>query len=364
MRGKSHRNTTTLALELMGKQEDHQLSFAGNADEIARMAVKFDAQKDMEMVKVKGYFRNPKDDPHHRSKLMPKQLHDVPSYSVDLKKDMPMLYWTSLNHYIDIGKGPGLFDDYDGYSFYNGSASKLRTEGGTVDTATAIYLDIRYLHAPGHPFYDNCSPAIERYSYYQDKGLYSSMEEEAQARYPLATGRPGKGVGFPYSVFSPVDNATRYWFDHYLESREDQSIAFCAHTIQDCTIPMHAAAVIGHHHYGYEKALDGNWTEWLADDDLHDHIIALYHEYKGHDDSPPTKLTQEDRDRTPAMNWSPDMLATWLAINSYQDFKNIYLPMKDDFEPDVDLQKERTAMAAAMTMMIMLKADTSAAPGS
>lgn len=85
---------------------------------------------------------------------------------------------TSLNHMIDIRKGPGVFDDFDGYSYWRGSASTEQYQDAAevmdlsgveiawlwshgwskVDAALnmdyARALGDEYVHAPGQQWYD------------------------------------------------------------------------------------------------------------------------------------------------------------------------------------------------------------------
>ncbi len=349
-----------MVFDLLDKLEGYDLSFTDDRKAIIKMAINVDIQKDMEMVKVQGMVRFRWDNPKNRRRFMPKMMHDKPSYSWDVKKDWPFLHWTALNHYIDIGKGPGTYDDYDGYSYYNGSASKISKDKKMgADGGAAVYLDIRYLHAPGHPFYDNCSPAIERYSRWFENDKYSSLEEESQARFPLSPGRSAFNAGYPYSVFIPIDNITRYWFEQYVKTREPECVGWVCHTIQDCSIPMHATAVIGHHHFAYEKRLDQLWDDVLEDPDFEARAIELFHSFEGHDDNPPTSLDKEDHGKTPCINWRIDMLATWMALNSHREFNTHYKDLGKEFVPDEESMKELLAKAVAMSMLVALKADSS-----
>jgi hypothetical protein len=360
MNSQSHRMTTTLVFDLFDKLEGYDLSFADDRKKIIKMAVNVDKQKDMEMVKVQGMVRFRWNDPKNRPKFMPKIMHDTPSYSWDVKKDWPFLHWTALNHYMDIGKGRGTYDDYDGYSFYNGSASKIgKDKKMGADGGAAVYLDIRYLHAPGHPFYDNCSPAVERYSRWFENDKYSNLEEESHDRFPLSPGRPALNAGYPYSVFIPIDNITRYWYEQYVKTREPECVGWVCHTIQDCSVPQHATAVIGHHHFAYEKRLDQLWEEVQEDQDFLDHVIELFHSFEGHDDDPPTSLDKEDHVKTPCMNWRIDMLATWMALNSHKEFNAHYRDLGKEFEPDLESMRELLSKAVAMSMLVALKADKS-----
>lgn len=82
---------------------------------------------------------------------------------------------------LDIKKGGGSFDDFDGYSFYQGSASTQQYQdsdevvsgwfkkllaglaGGKVDEDlnTSIHvLGDEYINAPGQQWYRNCSLSI------------------------------------------------------------------------------------------------------------------------------------------------------------------------------------------------------------
>ena len=74
------------------------------------------------------------------------------------------------------------------------------------------------MHAPGQPWYRHCSPSIERYSFFYEKGIYRSLEEESRARFPLADSTGERGKGIPYSIFMPVDNMARYWYEEFLRT--------------------------------------------------------------------------------------------------------------------------------------------------
>lgn len=69
---------------------------------------------------------------------------------------------SNFNHFIDIPKGRGMFDDYDGYSYENGSGKNVLLD----QTIFSTYLSDEYIHAPGHPDYrlNQCSIALELYS--------------------------------------------------------------------------------------------------------------------------------------------------------------------------------------------------------
>jgi hypothetical protein len=218
MNAKSHRKVTLEVFSLLASQGRTVLPrFAATA---ANEAVQTDYYKDMEIVDVDYDSDNP-----HKSSIL--TIDDDPHYAVGNHN------MTAFNHFIDIKKGPGIFDDFDGYSYRKGSASKgqfmpatkaketwfpafvdkvVRRLGFGLDDAINGYLLDEYVHAPGQKWYRHCSPAISRYSNYKEKGRYKSAEDESKARFPRVTfsSRPTgsivRGRGVPYSVFMPVDN--------------------------------------------------------------------------------------------------------------------------------------------------------------
>ena len=132
-----------------------------------------------------------------------------------------------------------------------------------VDEGLAWYFNDEYVHAPGHPYYyESYSESIERYSFWWENGKYSSLEDEATARFPLADPTGEVGAGYPYSVFMPVDNLGRYWYNSFLRSGDTADLGSVMHAIQDASIPHHAAGTHGNWHGDYEAYLNTHIVSW------------------------------------------------------------------------------------------------------
>ncbi len=355
-----------MALDLLAEMEEHNVSFAEHRKDIIAQAIAVDTASDVEMVRVKGVGPLGRDNPHEKEWYVPGHYHDTAGYTIDKKEKYPFIYWTTLNHYIDLRKGPGEFDDYDGYSYYRGSGqddqyqtylSKSKTMG--MDHITAVYLNNRYIHAPHHPHYQDCSPALERYSFPEDLGKYSSPLDEIKERFPLAQAVPLPNSGFPFSVFFPIDNLVRYWYGQFVRTRDPETVGWLVHPMQDCTIPHHAVATIGNWHSKYEKDLNENLDDWMPDDTFRDKAVEHFKAWSGHDDDPPKSITANDVDgRTPCMNWRVDMLATWLAFTAFREYEDTYDRfMEGVYELNKESQRMLTEMAVAMSMLVMVKAD-------
>ncbi len=219
MWGNSHRTSTLKAFDILkslgnSSWETHKLT-------IAEKNVDTDNLLDLEFVDVEGGVGSGgRDDPHTSEWLA---IDDEAHYTEAGK------ILTGYNHFIDIKKGAGIYDDFDGYSYARGSASRgqyqdatnaLSTDWGgilgqvvddipspKVDAALMWWFNDEYVHAPGQQWYrEGCSPSIRRYSFFRDKGTYTSVETEARSRFPLAQSTGATGMGIPYSVFMPVDN--------------------------------------------------------------------------------------------------------------------------------------------------------------
>ena len=158
----THGEVTGLAFDVLAEMADIGFSLGGERDAVAASARDVDVQPDLELVRVKGFLLPwAKDDPHSNEWYIPGTFEDVPSKSIDIDTEfldiLPMLHWTTLNHFIDIRKDePPLFDDYDGYSYERGSARKGQyqyapsMENVGFDTAISVFLKNMYVHAPGH----------------------------------------------------------------------------------------------------------------------------------------------------------------------------------------------------------------------
>jgi hypothetical protein len=254
-----------------------------------------DQYSDLEFVDVEGtgIFSDARDDPH---KDEWDADDDDPHYEFQGRK------FTAFNHFIDIKKGHGTFDDYDGYSYKRGSASRneyqkmselievtdipsgvafMFTESGDmkVDAAINFWFNDEYAHAPGHKWYrrGRCSPALERYSFPEDKGKYNSVDAECKARFPMAEATGHRNRGIPWSVFMPVDNMARYWYSVFLESNNPNHLGQVMHAIQDASVPHHAAGCNGNWHANYELVLEElRIPNWLRDASFTNDVKALF----------------------------------------------------------------------------------------
>ncbi len=266
--GESHRKLSKYSLDLIGKINQGGIFFQSRQDIIDEVAEP-DNYKDLEFVDVESpQLSGGRDDPHVKKAL---DDDDVPRYETQ------GFIFAAFNHYLDIRKGPGLFDDYDGYSYKKGSASQnehqdawdakddwkieflSKTTGHRkVDDGIAYWFNDEYVHAPGMQWYRGCSPSIERYSFPDNKKGYVSVESEAAARFPLADSRGKEGKGIPYSIFMPLDNLAKYWYTLFLYTNPGKMhlpalIAPVLHAIQDAIVPHHAAGCNGNWHNRWEN---------------------------------------------------------------------------------------------------------------
>lgn len=385
MNGESHRLTTEKAFSLLRDMEG-DLSFLSDEvkDKVASAVVETDNLEDLEF------------------------FVDIAGSVVGVMNEYYYESWgqknTAFNHFIDIKKGLGLFDDYDGYSYERGSAHQdqfmlasedasgiLEHIGGfftdlgdvKLDQATSWYLgEFRGmqvhapgqpgypLHAPGRPGYPYLpgkgSPSIEHYSFPQDKGIYSSVETESAARFAGT---------IPSCVFLPVDNLARYWYGQFLDTKDPTALGHVMHAIDDASIPHHAAGYMGNWHQRYEADVEKNLESWLEAPDFAPGVRALVEQWSRIDSSPPVFLSYpEDVEKVPAQNWRIDQLVTWLALHAYQAYDQIYQqyrngPLKLNIQPtghhhpvvgttplDGDSARNLTQLATAMSVLVLRKA--------
>ncbi len=258
MQGTGHKKVTKKAFDLL-RDIDASNPLLRNQGDVIREAWKVDDYEDLEFVDVEGGWLGDsgRDDPHDSSAW---DDDDVAHYQYGDR------VFTAFNHFIDIKKGVGIFDDYDGYSYRKGSASRdeyqdaddvaegfweelfASLSGKEVDEGINWWFNDEYVHAPGQPWYRGCSPAIERYSFPEDKGIYSSKEAELKERFPLASSIGHSGQGIPYSVFMPVDNMARYWYMSFTKTYKPVELGPVMHAIQDASVPHHAAGYMGNWH--------------------------------------------------------------------------------------------------------------------
>jgi len=107
-----------------------QLAFRGQRDLIVDGSAEVDRREDLELVMVRSWrFLGGRTDPHPG--FWPLRLfNDVPSYRSNNQASQgrgPDLQLGRAHHYIDVRAGQGDFDDYDGYSYGHGSASRTST---------------------------------------------------------------------------------------------------------------------------------------------------------------------------------------------------------------------------------------------
>jgi hypothetical protein len=366
----SHRIVTEVAFDLLNEMKI-SFPYPEQKREIANESEITDYYMDLEFVDVRGRGR---DNPHEDEKWT---VDDKPHRRARvLEEDY---YFTSFNHYIDIKKGPGLFDDYDGYSYRFGSASKdeyqeagdaaldsrvqllskiVRALGVSVKVDQSInwWFNDEYVHAPGQDWYKGCSPSVTRYSFFGDKGIYASIEEEAKNRFPLANSVGKEGMGIPYSVFMPVDNMARFHFNSFLAEREPKHLGPVMHAIQDASIPHHAAGLCGNWHGKYEKELDDRLLVWTNDPRFVKETKLLFSQWWTADDTPPQWLGSVDRDKVPHINWKIETLVTWIALNAYNEYEAVFNHFRNGYMNDEQSMKKLTKETTAMSMLVLCKA--------
>jgi hypothetical protein len=338
------------------------LRLAGGARQaLARLSGETDHFHDLEFVHVRAGL----DDPHRREWMT---LDDHPHTTADNKS------LTAFNHYIDIRKGPGRFDDYDGYSYWHGSARKDQYQnaeelvggwahlagvlaGYKVDEGLSFWFNDEYVHAPGHPWYRHCSPALERYSFPQDKKRFGSIAEEMAKRFPLAESRGKKGRGFPYSVFTPVDNLARHWYERYLKKGKWKHLGPVMHAVQDASIPHHTAGCNGNWHVQYEKALDRIAAQASRSQVFLERSRRLLARWERPDHRPPqARLGKASRLRRPAPNWDIRQLVTWMALHAYQEYEQTYKHFRKGYQINPESMELLLSQALALSALVLLKA--------
>jgi hypothetical protein len=367
MKSTSHRKVTTASFDALWSIDNSYLILK-NKELVANEASRVDDYRDVEFINV---WRG-RDDPHKTSIW---DLDDEPHTSYSGRS------FSAFNHCIDIKKGPGQFDDYDGYSYALGSGHKdefqdssdvadgflmeiiSRLSGKKIDEGIAWWFNDEYVHALGQPWYRGCSPALERYSFPEDQNRYSSTADELKARFPLAENTGTNGKGMPYSVFMPLDNMARYWYTQYLRSKDPIALGSVMHAFQDASVPHHSAGYQGNWHSNYERDLESKLDIWLTDPGFINQIISLFAQWNREDATPPTHLAVSDWTKTPARNWRIDQLVTWLALNSYREYDQTYHHFRNGYIFNEKSAKNLTALAIAMgTLVLNTLATTGTSP--
>jgi hypothetical protein len=362
---KSHKATTSAAFEVLATLDPHFSSwlYAAKPDVVAQASAT-DFFRDLELIDVDS----DRDDPHVDESWAD---DDESLYEV---ADHPL---SAFNHFIDVKKGTGSYDDFDGYSYNYGSASVDQFQDATeetsgwawlaswvtgkkIDEGLAYYLGDNYVHAPGQTWYryGSCSPALENYSFYQDRGTYMFLEAECESRFPLAqsTGQPR--MGFPHSVFMPVDNLARYWYHaRFCKTMDPRALGPVMHAVQDASIPHHAAGYCGNWHGSYESSLEARIGDCLKNPDTATSATQLFNQWHAADDpQPPTALSRSDWSRPPARNWRVDMLVTWVALNAYRSYDLVYQHFRHGFMFDAQDAYDLTVKALSICMLILSNA--------
>ena len=373
MWGLSHRLSTIKAFRIFREIVDNvnDIYLVDHIiNSIAESCVDTDNLRDLELVDVDWGIDNP-----HEDTLL--EDSDEAHYSRGGRN------FTSFNHFIDIKKGPGLFDDYDGYSYKKGSASKGEHQDVSdvteiedvetffaeilsrsveffasfkVDEGVNYWLNDEYVHACCHEWYENCSPSTENYSFPEDKGIYSTVKKELAARFPRAACIGWEDKGIPYSVFMPVDNLARFWYSLVLATKNVFYLGPVLHAIQDASVPHHAAGYNGNWHINYERDMNSNISNWLKDSSFKEDVENLVEEWNKEDGSPPNTLGKNDWDKVPAKNWRIDRLVTWVALNAYREYAGTYNHFSNGYTFNANSMRNLTKIAVAMSVLFLIKA--------
>lgn len=378
MQGNSHDLATRFAFRLL-RAKDPALPSLSMADLVAKKAVETDAFDDLEFVNVDGGYllNNPLDDPHREEV---RTIDDAPRYVVDaFGMRQPT---TGFNHFIDIEKGSAAaeFDDYDGYAYERGSASKNQCQSAALDpgignlgalaralcavTGAPLHVDAvinwwlndEYVHAPGSRWYrtePECSPCVRAYSRFYEMKRFPTLEAEAAARFPASGSVGVKGKGIPYSVFLPVDNLALAWLERFRATADAGALGPVFHAFQDACIPQHAAGCNGNWHSHYEREIDANIASWLDDPLFVGEVEQRFAAWWMDDPTPPRSLDR-DGDATPARSWPVDMLVTWLAIRAWREYRRTYRDKKV-FSFDATAARELTADAVALSLVVLAR---------
>lgn len=379
MRKASHKKLSRLAFKLLNELQLGP-SFSGEIEEIVELAWKPDEIEDLEFVLVLGSLSDDdRDDPHAGSDG--EAVVDKPFYKVDpdlgLSGVFNPIYCTAYNHYIDIAKGRGRYDDYDGYSYGRGSARKKQYEGRAwtfgrgYDGVIAEAMKRCYVHVKGRRFYIDspgreCSPSTHLYSFPSDMERFVDPVQEGLSRFPNTSGTFWRSKGVSDSVFLPVDNMARKRFSVFLSTGEARELGYVLHAIQDASVPHHAAGRAGNWHMLYEETLDNRVRNWIEEEKLDEGVKELFSRCLGQDGPAPGRLVDSDRSRLPGVGWNVESMVTWLALNAFHEYEVTFKNFKHG--PDYNSRKGRTSIremaikATAISMLALVKADRESRP--
>lgn len=359
MNEKSHLLATRLSARFSGLRLGRSA-----VERLARASEATDYFKDLEFVDV-NFGR---DDPHRRE---PGVVNDAAHHVLDQRT------LTAFNHFIDIKKGPGRFDDYDGYSYHRGSAHGeqfqpasevagrweyllARLTGFKVDEGIQYWLNDEYVHAPGRKWYRGCSPSLERYSFPRDARRYPGKRAELAARFPLTERRGQKGRGVPYSVFMPLDNLARYWWGQFQrrlrQADRIEALGPVMHAVQDASIPHHAAGYNGNWHVQYEDVLNRLAVRFSRKPAVLAEIRRRVREWTWLDPRPPKRrLELEDRGSRPGLNWPIQQLVTWLALHAYGEYAGTYRHFRNGWTLNRASMERLFILAVALGALVLKK---------
>lgn len=388
MNGSTHENVTKKALLLLSKEKNDNFyaigesnllknanSLSSNGDDLCKKNSATDHVDDLEFVDVDAGSGIGRDDPHKDEWDV---IDDEPHYSYE------GFDFTSFQHFIDLGH-KGKYDDYDGYSYQHGSACRrgyqsaqqvISRKGhgslsdcmdiaewlsnqsfGSFDDLVNGWFNDEYVHAPGMKWYKNCSPGVWRYTFCESGSKYNQI----LSRYPLAQKEGKRGCGIPYSVFTPVDNLGRYWYERFLISGDVLDLGPVMHAIQDACVPHHTSGYLGNWHVEYEDCLDQEFNTYSNDCDSA--VLKLYRQWSANSDGVQTKITYpQSINLIPNKSWRIDHLITWLACQSHDQYVNDYNNFCDESWRDgkefLEKQKPRKLLdlAVAMSMLVFDKA--------
>ena len=384
MNGPSHRIVTKKAIFLSSKEKKDNIYPIGednlldpNSKDLSPKAAEMleknsgtDKANDLELVDVDAGSGVGRDDPHVHD-------YDVINDEANYKK---IVHFTSFLHFIDLGH-KGKYDDYDGYSYHHGSACKGEYEKtthaakqisdwaalleipeffnaiSTFDKDLNWYLNDEYVHAPGMKWYRNCSPSVWRYTF----NNADCKRDQILKRYPLAERVGKRNCGIPYSVFSPVDNLGRFWYERFLISGDIFDLGPVMHAIQDACVPHHSSGYMGNWHINYENCLEKEFIEYY--DTCDSAALKLYKSWSSDNSKAPSKVTYpESISLIPNKSWRIDALITWLACQShnqfvydYNGFQNNNWEKNGRFK-DNKKPRELLDLAVAMSMLVFDKA--------
>lgn len=252
---------------------------------------------------------------------------------------------TAFNHFIDIrkadllGQSRGVVDDFDGYSYRRGSASMNEYEplsnaayefglGKDALEATNLKTDqafAKFLGQPGSrvvtPLDGNYSDVLQKYSYHSENTPQIPFADEMRLRFPET---------IDHAVFMPLDQFGRYWHERFVRLGNLEDLGRMMHAVQDASVPHHAAGCMGNYHSDYEMQLAKLAGYWCCHDTdfeaAHRRNVLAWCRW---DDSPPETLSVGDWGLVPAINWRMDHLITWLALNAYRYYAQVFNHFRD-----------------------------------